>query len=215
MVSRNAITREAHDIPRDSEHDVASGTNGGPDRTALLTLHRRDSGRGITNEPGANETESSWDPVERHPLGAIKWRTTSQAAFLAMLALLLIGVLTAISHHLFYSYLDKRATDSVIGQDWAIRIGTAFAYLFKMALVAAVSVVYAQAFWFILRRHAFEIGTLDDLFTLLTNPIRLYNRSLYGRASLLLGLALVAWLLPISAVFAPSALTGFVHLRKC
>jgi len=221
MASRNAITRDAHGNPprntslaRESEHDATNGPYADPDRSALLSLHRRDSGRGITNEPAQNNIELNSDPVERHPLEDVHWQSTSQATFLAMLALLILGVLTAISHHLFYSYLNKRPTD-VIAQNWAIRIGTAFAYLFKMALVAAISVVYAQGFWFIVCRHAFEIGTLDDLFTLLTNPLRLFNRSLYRRASLLFGLALAAWLLPISAVFAPGALTGLVHFKKC
>lgn len=195
--------------------DITSGRNGDPATTALLTSRepRRDTTSDTDGEPAQNETELGSELREIRPLEDIKWQRTSQAAFLALLGLLFIGVLTAISHHLFYSYLNNRATDSaVIGQKWAIRIGTAFAYLFKTALVAAISVVYAQGFWFLVRRNEFEIGTLDDFFALLNNPLRFYNRSLYGRASLLFLLAMISWLIPISAVFAPGALTGLFTL---
>ena len=238
--SRNDITSDENGAPSSSQpgrsgQDITSGTYGQPDRTPLLTSHPRESGHTITTtddnlgrtasltshpreskshlrvyghditgltdgEPSQIKTESS-----RHD--------TPPVATLAMFGLLFIGALTAISHHLFYSHLNKKIIDNAaIGQTWAIRIGTAFAFLFKTALVAAVSVVYAQGFWFIVRRNAFEIGTLDDFFILLNNPLRFFNKSLYGRAILLFGLAMVACLIPISAVFAPGALTGLFPL---
>jgi hypothetical protein len=134
----------------------------------------------------------------------------SQAApFISMYGLLLVGILSAICHHLFYSYLNNEAVDeAAVGQIWAIRIGTALAYLFKTVLVAAIAVIYVQGFWFIVSRNSFEIGSLDNFFSLLTNPLLFYNRSLYEKASLLFALAIVSWLLPISALFAPGSLTG-------
>lgn len=185
-------TEAPHATQSVSENDITNDSRRQNFNTRLLDSTPRKSGHDITSHD---------------------WWRTSQSALLAMFGFLLIGALTAISHHFFYSYLNNQATDkAVVGQIWAIQIGTAFAYLFRTALVAATSVVYAQAFWFIVRRYAFEIGTLDDFFDLLNNPLRLCNRSLYGRASILLGLAIVSWLLPISAFLAPGALTGLFTL---
>jgi hypothetical protein len=203
--------------PFKSGRDITNGTDSAPDTTALLTSDPHESERHIASDaegqPAQDKTEPRSDAAEIRPLEDIAWRRTSQAAFLTMVGLLFIGLLTAISHHVFYSYLNKRETDTAaVGQNWAIRIGTAFAYLFKTVLVAAISVVYAPCSWFIVRRHAFEIGTLDDFFALLNNPVAFYNRSLYGKASILFGLAMISWLVPISAVFAPGALTGLCTL---
>ena len=81
------------------------------------------------------------------------WRT-SQAAYTTMLGLLSVGLLTAMGHHRFYSYLNGRQIEDSVSQAWAIRICNAFAYLFKTAFVAAVAVAYAQGFWVFERRKS-------------------------------------------------------------
>lgn len=130
-----------------------------------------------------------------------------------MLGLLLLALFAAIGHHLFYLYLDNREIDEAgIPQTWAIRIGNAFAYLFKTALVAALAVAYAQGFWFFVRRKSFAISSLDHYFGVLSNPLLFLKADLLRNTSLLFGLAAVSWLLPISAVFAPGTLTGY-YLR--
>jgi len=137
------------------------------------------------------------------------WRT-SPAAYGIMLSLLLLGLVTAICHDLFYSYLDHREIEeSGVPQNWAIRIGNTFAYLFKTALVAAVAVAYAQGFWFFVRRKPVEIGSIDNVFGVLSNPLLLFNITFIQKLTLLFGVAGVSWLLPISAVFAPGTLTGY------
>jgi hypothetical protein len=184
--------------------------------TTLLAIDPRESD---TTTPFADDEQSPNTSLlaapPKHPQERKDNRfDTSHMEFLSMFGLLLVGGLTAIGHHLFYSYLNNKEVDQAgVGQTWAIRTGTAFAYLFKTTLVAAIAVVYAQCFWFIVRRNFFEIGSLDDFFALLTNPLLFYHRSLYGKASLLFGLAMVSWLLPISAVFAPGALTGSLPLQ--
>jgi len=135
------------------------------------------------------------------------WRT-SQAAYTAMLGLFSIGLLAAVGHDRFYSYLNNRQIEDSVPQTWAIRIGNAFAYLFKTALVAAVSVAYAQGFWFFVRRKSLCISSLDNYFAVLYNPLSFFNRDLLQNTTLLFGLAMVSWLLPLAAVFSPGTLTG-------
>jgi hypothetical protein len=155
--------------------------------------------------PAANAEELLDVPMTSHNNRS---RTTF-VAYATMLGLLLFGIFAAISHHLFYSYLDNREIDeAAVPQNWVIRIGNAFAYLFKTCLVAAVAVAYAQGFWFLVRRKSLEIRSLDFSFGVLYNPVLLFNVNLFQKTTSLFGLAVVSWLLPISAVFSPGALTG-------
>lgn len=137
-----------------------------------------------------------------------RWRT-SRATYTTMLGLLSIGLLTAIGHHRFYSYLNNRQVEDSVPQAWAIRIGNAFAYLFKTALVASVAVAYAQGFWFFVRRKSLAIGSLDKYFGVLYNPLSFFNTDLLQQTTLLFGLAMVSWLLPLAAVLSPGTLTGY------
>jgi hypothetical protein len=182
-------TRSSSTKPRESDTAITSRRNGE-----------------LTPKRSLLDTPSH---LRQYPLRNHNGGRPQAAPYIAMYGLLLLGVSSAISHHLFYTYLNREAVDeAAVGQTWAIRIGSAFAYLFKTALVASIAVVYAQGFWFTVRRNLFEIGSIDNFFGLLTNPLFFYNRSLYGKARVLFALAMVSWLLPISAVIAPGALTG-------
>jgi len=158
----------------------------------------------------AGQHENGGEQNAKAPFGTVMnwWFRTSTAAYLAMWGLLLLGLASAMAHHLFYSYLNSRPIGDAVPQDWANRIGTALAYLFKTALVAAISVAYWQVFWYIVRRKAIEIGSLDNFAAVLTNPFMFFCRDFLKKGTLLFGLAVAAWLLPISSVFAPGTLTG-------
>src|SRR5271170_729116 len=135
---------------------------------------------------------------------------TSTVTYMTMLCLLFLGLLTAVGHHLFYLSLeDREIEEAAVTQNWVIRIGNTFAYLFKTWLSSAVALAYAQGFWYFVRRRSFEIGLLDRLFGVLYNPLSFLSKDLFQKTFLLCGLAAVAWLLPLSAVFAPGALTSY------
>lgn len=150
------------------------------------------------SDPNANVQDDS----SGHSL----WRT-SRAAYTIMLGLLSIGLLAAIGHHRFYSYLNNRQIKDSVPQVWAIRIGNAFAYLFKTALTAAVAVAYTQGFWFFVRRKSLPIGSLDKYFGVLYNPLSFFNTDLLQHSTLLFGLAMVSWLLPLATMLSPGTLT--------
>jgi len=144
-----------------------------------------------------------------------RWLHTSTAAYFVMWGLLILGIATAMSHHAFTAFLNTRAIEeAAVPQAWAIRIGTAFPYLFKTALTAAIGVAYWQVFWYMVRRKVFKIGSMDKFVAVLTNPFMFFCRDFVKKASPLFGLAVVVWLLPISAVFAPGTLTGS-HPHRC
>jgi hypothetical protein len=127
-----------------------------------------------------------------------------------VVAVLWTGALgIALGQHLFYSFLNhSEIQNSFIPQAWVVRIGTALAFVFKSLLTGAIAVIYAQVFWFSVQQSAVRAGSLDAMFGVLNNPLLFFNRDLLQKTPLLFVIAIVSWLIPISAVIAPGALTG-------
>lgn len=118
----------------------------------------------------------------------------------------LAGVLLALGHHLFYkSLVDTPASinysimgNQFTGQQLNIAIGTAFAFLVKVAFVLSVSTAYYQIFWRYMKRESTSnklptlvcvdtaFSSLDDLISLLTIP-------LWFRYPILFLMAATAW----------------------
>jgi hypothetical protein len=126
-----------------------------------------------------------------------------------MLLLFMLAVGAAVAQHNFYTYLNDQIVDDVaISQAWAIRVGNGFAFLFKTTLVAAIAIAFCQRFWYSVRQKAVRIGSLDAMFSVLGDPLQFLNRDLLSKTKLLCAVAAVAWVVPISAIFSPGALTG-------
>jgi len=134
-----------------------------------------------------------------------KWKSA-----ILMMSLTLLAGLAATGHHIFYLSLDSQeVSEVVILQSWVIRIGTAFAFLFKTSLVAAVGIAFCQRFWYSARRSSLQIQSLDAIFAILSNPVKFLDADFILRTKLLFFMAAIAWLLPIAAIFSPGTLTGF------
>lgn len=130
-------------------------------------------------------------------------------SYVTMLGLLGVAIATAFGQHAYYNYLNDSEVSAIpFSQSWAIRIGNAFAFLFKTCLVSAVGVAFCQGFWYSVRRNAIRLSGLDSMFGVLQNPFNLFDGDLLLRNKRLVVLALICWLLPISAIFSPGALTG-------
>jgi hypothetical protein len=144
------------------------------------------------------------------PSSVVRPRTSGSKSFV-MILFFAVGVLAAVSQHIFYDYLNGKQSENVpIRQSWAIQVGNGLAFLFKTSLVAAVGVAYCQRFWFSVRQKAISIRTIDAIFGILQNPTHFVNKELVLKLKLLSLLAAICWLLPISAIFSPGALTGFL-----
>jgi hypothetical protein len=130
-------------------------------------------------------------------------------SFGLMIFLLLIGVLTALAQHFFYSYVDGRPPQQVpIQQIWVIRIGTALAFLFKTSLVASIGIAFCQRSWYSFQRDAISVDSIDAIFGILRDPLKFFVADMLLRTKVLTLLALISWLLPLSAIFSPASLTG-------
>ena len=123
--------------------------------------------------------------------------------------LLLLALLAALAQHLFYSYIDGSAPDDfIVEQKWVIRIGTALAYLFKTSLVATMTLVFYHRAWYSFRRQALTVRALDAVLGVLDNPFWFLNWEMVVRMKIVAFLAVMVWLLPLTAILSPAALTG-------
>ncbi|RSL68340.1 hypothetical protein CEP54_002880 [Fusarium duplospermum] len=139
----------------------------------------------------------------------------------SMVGALLLGGLFALGHDLFYNNLAGTtvAADSfelagaeVSRQQLNLAAGTTLAFLFKSAIVSAVSIAYFQAVWHFLKssKREIDISNMDVLLSALGNAISLVSFSTWLKGPLLLLIAIVAWLIPVVSIITPATLSvGF------
>lgn len=130
-------------------------------------------------------------------------------SYATMFMLLLAATGTAVGQHLYYDYLNGRGVNNLpVPQSWIIRVGTAFAFLFKTCLVMAVGVSFCQVFWYLIRRTALKVESIDAIFVLLQSPLSFFVADIWARTWPLILLGVISWVIPISAILSPGALTG-------
>ena len=182
----------------------------------IYELHSNDIAPSIPSELQNSDTLADIDPANDHLntrekqteyRGAVSSRLKSSSL---MIFFLLIGALTALAQHFFYSHVDGRAPQQInIPQIWVIRIGTAIAFLFKTSLVASIGIAFCQRSWFSFQRDAISVDGIDAIFGVLRDPLKFFVADLLLRTKVLTLLALISWLLPLSAIFSPASLTGY------
>ncbi|KIW89847.1 uncharacterized protein Z519_09276 [Cladophialophora bantiana CBS 173.52] len=132
----------------------------------------------------------------------IHWRapTVMGAGFLG-------GVVLMTSHHAFYQSLSRQPADNALLQLWAIRAGTALAFLSKLCLAIGTGVAYDQWMWVNLHSKPHEMGSLDSMFAILGNAFEFLAVRIWWRRPVLAFLAAMTWLLPLSAIITPGTLS--------
>ena len=106
---------------------------------------------------------------------------------------LLLGMSTAIAHHLFYHYLDGRIVQSDNQQQWYLRIGTGLAFLTKTLLTASAGLAYTQILWQTLRLRPISLRGVDSLFGAVTSAWNFTELELWIRGPALAIAALIVW----------------------
>lgn len=121
-----------------------------------------------------------------------------------MIGFLVVGLLLAAGHHIFYAQLEgttaptgsyRIAGSNVPKQRFNTAVGTAFAFLIKAVLAVAVWIAYAQLFWRSVRTSTKgeRLSTLDTLFSVPQDLLSLETVGVWLRHPLLLLLAAIAW----------------------
>lgn len=120
-----------------------------------------------------------------------------------MFFLLIVGVLFAVGHHIFYLSLDgKEATN----QMRLLRYGAALSFLSKASLAAATVTAYRQRVWMTVRRKVLTVAAVDGLFAATEDLTALLNFELFKEAKLAMILVIYVWCTPLIVIFASETL---------
>ncbi|OJD38901.1 formylmethionine deformylase-like protein [Diplodia corticola] len=93
-------------------------------------------------------TEESKNPLRHN--SQKPWEHHFEAP-LFMVMLLVVGIAVSIGHHFFYHWLSGQEVQSADRQQWALRIGNAFAFLAKCCFCSAANFAFTQWLWKTLR----------------------------------------------------------------
>lgn len=153
---------------------------------------------------GANDSQHSKtqrDAPQRRTKRRIYWLVP-----VAAVSLFFLGLFAAFGHYAFLSQLENTTVDN---QTWTLRYSLALAFIFKSALAASISSALTQHVWFALRRPArgTRIQLIDAMFTTDRSLFSFLTPGLWSSA---VGTGLMAacvWLMPLTALVAPTALT--------
>lgn len=179
-----------------SEHVTSSRQN---PISPLLGAHSKSSGN---NEDEILVSTVKEAPMLVNPHFKIHW-----VAPVSMIAFFISGVCFASGHHAYYSSLNGTEVRDDESQQWAIRFGTAFAFLVEVPLAAAVSIAQTQRAWTTMERKSVSIGGIDSIFAATQDLASFMNWEMLSRAKLASVLALICWCLPLSALVTPATLT--------
>lgn len=125
---------------------------------------------------------------ERYVKWGFSWKTPSLIVLWA-----LVGFSWAIGHHFYYQSLDGTKAGSSPRQSWAVRFGTAFAFLVVASLRAACETAYKQYIWTLFKRKAFSLDTLDKLFSVPSDPAAFLSWEFIRHAKIAFLVAIVCW----------------------
>lgn len=120
------------------------------------------------------------------------------------------AVTLAVAHLGLFRYLHEREVDfnsSGIGQPFVTGLSYFFVNGYRLLLAASLGISFVQIVWKLLRVRPVRLGDLDDLLSVLSNPLQLGRVRLLWRAPVPFLCAIVFWCLPIAMLFPPGALT--------
>ncbi|KAH7156799.1 hypothetical protein EDB81DRAFT_787984 [Dactylonectria macrodidyma] len=163
---------------------------------------RTDSGPGSGTGSGSSSTFGSSSGSKRVPPFKAHWVTPS-----LMFGSVLLGLLLAVGHHLFYNSIDGKVVESSDQQVWNLRVGTGMAFVVKASLTAAAGMAYTQLLWHTLRSQEISLDGIDAVFSVVNNVYGFTTLEIWLRCPALVCIAFMMWLLPFIAIVTPSALT--------
>lgn len=139
-----------------------------------------------------NSNGSAYAAKSKPPRNVVQWGVPISKQ-IQMIACVLLGILLALGHHLFFSSLNTTAVGSTSRQQWAIAFGTAFAFLIASFLGLAVSSAYTQFIWAYLRKNTLSLSGIDKIFSLTSDLTGFLSLELMKRAKLVMLFAILSW----------------------
>lgn len=137
---------------------------------------------------GGEVTVLSTQPTQKTTRWQIHWRAPALIP-----GLLFAGIALALGHHFYYMSLNGTVVSSDARQEWALRFGTAFAFLTQSSLVASAGVAYTQRLWVTVKKRAFPLKTLDNVFSLQSTIFAFFSWDVLSKAKVLYLLGICIW----------------------
>lgn len=153
---------------------------------------RRWFARSTQLRPTDNLMEAQW---------GIHWYTPT-----SIILLFLLGIASAIAHHVFYRAMGETSAGDAERQQWVIRVGSGLAFLCKFSLAAVVGISRTQWVWVTLRSKFLSLGGIDALFGVMSDPTFFTNTDMFRRAKIATVMAITVWIFPITAILTPSTI---------
>jgi hypothetical protein len=116
------------------------------------------------------------------------------------------GVGTAIANHFLFVHFDHKPQDT-IAPSTLNAISVAMAFIFKTCIGLAVLVAFTQLLWLTFREKWLKITSIDALFSSPSNAWCLLDFRIATKAPVTWTVALLCWLLPLTAIFPPGAIS--------
>jgi hypothetical protein len=150
-------------------------------------LPNRKNGRGSTARPEQEDKALAVDRGFNH-----RWRSSWQVPT-TMVGFLLLGGAMAVGHHYFYLSLDGTTTPDNFSQQLNIAYGTAFAFVAKACMIAAVVSAYTQYIWSDFRKKFIMTSTIDSTFTATTSIVSMLDPQFLWTCKIGAILAALVW----------------------
>ncbi|KAL0634664.1 hypothetical protein Q9L58_006390 [Maublancomyces gigas] len=139
-----------------------------------------------------NSKEAQW---------GIHWYTP-----VSIIALMTLGIASAVAHHLFYSRINGTGAGSERRQQFMTLVGTSLAFLCKASLGAVIGISRMQCIWVTLRTDYITLRGIDALFGVTSDLFYFKNWDMVRKARLATTMAAIMWIFPFTAVFTPGAI---------
>ncbi|KAK7409268.1 hypothetical protein QQX98_008578 [Neonectria punicea] len=129
----------------------------------------------------------------------------------SMYCFLLIGILVAIGHHLFYNNLHGK---DAVDQSAALRYGTFLAFLAKANFGTAIVLAFRQRAWMTVRHKILSLRAVDSLFASINDLSALFNWEAFSRAKLAMCFAIYLWATPLIVILTSDTLSVVSRIKQ-
>ncbi|PLN78677.1 hypothetical protein BDW42DRAFT_187225 [Aspergillus taichungensis] len=129
----------------------------------------------------------------------------------------ILGLLIAIAHLLTFQFFDGKYENDpdIPDQAHIMTFATIAATVFSFSIRTTLAAVFTQYFWRLVRLAPLQLGVVETLYILRSNPLLGFQPNVLRHGLLLLAVACQIWLIPIATAFPPSSLTldsaNYVH----
>ncbi|KAH7141648.1 hypothetical protein EDB81DRAFT_722915 [Dactylonectria macrodidyma] len=158
----------------------------------------------------SNDAHQPCSPAEE--VETAQWRVGWQTPA-KMLGFLVLGIISALSHHLYYLSLSSTpvrtredGAQAWATQVWISRYGLALAFTTKTFLACAVAIAYKQRIWTNFRQRPYSVSGINAIYDATTDILSFTNWEFVWRAKMATFLAALTWTIPLSALVTPSSL---------